>query len=160
MMQRRPKTRFQQASQTLRVDIQHARRQGENAIILPIVYEPAEKDHQKTNHDSDIVSISWPLKLPSRKTKTSIISLRAKNSEQDRREKLALLTKKVEQAKERIIKSRKVTAKELRTDASSGKAAGVIDAEKNFPRRYFATSVQLLLFSVFALIVFAWICFR
>lgn len=107
-----------------------------------------------------MVSISWPLKLPSRKTKTSIISLRATNSEQDRREKLALLTKKVEQAKERITKSRKITAKEQGKDASSGKAAEVIEAEKNFPRRYFATSVQLLLLSVIALIVFAWMCFR
>lgn len=160
MMQRKPKSKFQPTQPTLRVDSQLAWRQGDNAVILPIVYEPAEPELPKSNPDAAIVTINWPLKVPSRKLKTSIISIEGLSSEEDRKEKLALLKQKVESAKERIIKTRTLRTKELRADARSN--AEPVDGRQNSTRKskYFATAVQLLLLSVIALVVFAWMCFR
>ena len=86
MMQRKPKSKFQPTQPTLRVDSQLAWRQGDNAVILPIVYEPAEPELPKSNPDAAIVTINWPLKVPSRKLKTSIISIEGLSSEEDRKE--------------------------------------------------------------------------
>ena len=160
MMQRKPKSKFQPTQPTLRVDSQLAWRQGDNAVILPIVYELAEPDRPKSNPDAAIVTINWPLKVPSRKLKTSIISIEGLSSEEDRKEKLALLKQKVESAKERIIKTRTLRTKELRADARSN--AEPVDGRQNSTRKskYFATAVQLLLLSVIALVVFAWMYFR
>lgn len=161
MMQRKPKTDFQPRTPTLRVDSLHARRQGENAVILPIVYELAETGRRRLQPDSAIVPIAWPLKLPSRRYDTTIIPVEVPNNEEDRKKKLALLKKKVESAKERVLKKRKLRQKGDQPDAVSD-VADTTGATTNSTgkTRYFATAVQLLLLGVIALVVFAWTCFR
>lgn len=161
MKPRKPKTGFQLRPPTLRVDSQRAWRQSENAVILPIVYELAEADGRRLQPDSAIVSIAWPLKLPSRRYDTSIIPVEIPNDEEDRKKKLALLKKKVESAKERVLKKRKLRRNDDQPDVVSD-ASETTGAKPNPISRtpYFATAVQLLLLSVIALVVFAWVCFR
>jgi len=168
MKPRKPKTGFQLRPPTLRVDSQHAWRQSEDAVILPIVYELAEPEGRRLQPDSDIVSIPWPMKMPNSRHKTSIISLGIPTNEDDRKQKLALLKKKVESAKARVLKNRNPATPETQPDVNHA----LPTAHPNHPTaanmtqnsagktRYFATAVQLLLLSVIALVVFAWVCFR
>lgn len=168
MKPRKPKTGFHLRPPTLRVDSQRAWRQSEDAVILPIVYELAEPAGRHLQPDSTIVSIPWPMKMPARRHKASIISLGISADEDVRKQKLALLKKKVESAKARVLKSRKPQpAKTQPTiDATLPKArpdySNVVSANPNSigNSAYFATAVQLLLLSVIALVVFAWVCFR
>jgi hypothetical protein len=168
MKPRKPKTGFQPRPPTLRVDSQHAWRQNEDAIILPIVYELAEPQGRRLQPDSTIVPIPWPMKMPARRHKTSIISFGLPTNEQDRKQKLALLKKKVESAKARVLKNRNPATPETPPDVNND----LPTAHTNHPTAanaivnstaktgYFATAVQLLLLSVIALVVFAWVCFR
>lgn len=168
MTQWKPKSRFQPNTPTLRVDSQQAWRQSEDAVILPIVYELAEPNGHRSQPDSAILPITWPMKLPtSRRHNTSIISLEVLNNEQDRKQKLALLKDKVESAKARVLKRGKLLGKKdsPETEANSPNANpphSTASGAKTSPSkpRYFSTAVQLLLLSVIALIVFAWVCFR
>ncbi|MBL8189328.1 MAG: hypothetical protein JNK38_15070 [Acidobacteria bacterium] len=168
MKPRKPKTGFHLRPPTLRVDSQRAWRQSEDAIILPIVYELAEPAGRSLQPDSTIVSIPWPMKMPARRHKASIISLGIPTNEEDRKKKLALLKKKVESAKARVLKSRKPQASQTEpaVDAAlpnaSPESSHAVTANPNSigNSAYFATAVQLLLLSVIALVVFAWVCFR
>ena len=168
MKPRKPKTGFQLRPPTLRVDSQRAWRQGEDAIILPIVYELVEPQGRRLQPDSTIVSIPWPMKMPARRHKTSIISLGIPTNEEDRKKKLALLKKKVESAKARVLKNRKAVAPETKPavnhalpQAHSNHFAAANTMPNSAAKTgYFATAVQLLLLSVIALVVFAWVCFR
>lgn len=168
MQQRRSKSGFQLRPPTLRVDSERAWRQGEDAVILPIIYEPAEPKGRRLQPDSDIVAITWPMKLPSSRRDTSIISLDILNNEQDRKKKLSLLKNKVESAKARVVNRRKIQDNDNSVAAKKGqpnphsnqaKAAGA-NLNSSGKAQYFSIAVPLLLFGVIALVVVAWLCFR
>ncbi|MDX2040104.1 MAG: hypothetical protein SF097_02595 [Acidobacteriota bacterium] len=168
MTQRRSKSGFQLRTPMARVDLQHAWRQNEDAVILPIVYELAEPDSRRLQPDSDIVAINWPLKLPSRRHhNTSIISLDVLSGEEDRKKKLALLKDKVESARARVLgrgkfqdKDESSTTNNQSNPPQNLSAATGAKPNSSGKSPYFSTAVQLLLLSVIALVVFAWICFR
>lgn len=168
MKPRKPKTGFHLRPPTLRVDSQRAWRQNKDAVILPIVYELAEPAGRHLQPDSAIVSIPWPMKMPARRHKASIISLGISTNEDVRKQKLALLKKKVESAKARVLKNRKPPASQTQPAVESTLPKTRPDdshAVSTNPNSlgnssYFATAVQLLLLSVIALVVFAWVCFR
>ncbi|MGH9803002.1 MAG: hypothetical protein ACRD82_21765 [Blastocatellia bacterium] len=139
--------------QTLRVDSLRAWRQSNDAVILPIVYELVETGGG-FNSDSAIVPINWPL----RRFATSIIPLEIPGQKTDRKQKLALLKKKLESARERAAKRAAIQAAKQANIASTKPAEP--ENQPTTSIRHLPTAVPLLLLCVIALVVFAWICFR
>lgn len=152
VMTHRTSTNFiQSRPPTLRLDGSHARRQSENAVILPIVYELPEPNRGSFNPDSVIVPITWPLR---RFVTTSIIPLEFPDRGSDRKKKLALLKRKVESARERA--AQKAAQAKQRAETAQAKTENKpTDKAESSP-----TAVPLLLLSAIVLVVLAWACFR
>lgn len=146
---------------TLRVDSLHARRQSQDAVILPIVYEFAKPNCGGFNSDSIIIPINWPLNRSLRQFTTSIIPLEIPGNDSDRKKKLALLKKKVESARERAVKARTIQT-DKQTDDNSAKPDRIAKTESKPVGKTGCspTAVPLLLLSAILLVVFAWTCFR
>ena len=125
---------------TLRLDIQRAWRQSEDAILLPIVYDLPGIN--PANPDAMIVQIAAP-SLPA--APAEVLNL------EEKRRNLALLKKRAETGDFRAPKNRYKDQAEIDPSFASTEP-------KKF--KHLSKSVPLLLLGVIALVLFAWMAFR
>ena len=140
MTTQRPNKKAPPSPPTLHLDTQGAWRQGEDAILLPIVYDPP--DVPRANPDGAIIPIVLPAMQPSA---PEVISQKEKE--------MNLTSPEREAEAEDFYTSKPDWAQPAEADfffADAGR-------EKS---RYLSNSVPLLLLAAIALVVFAWIAFR
>ena len=161
---------------TLRLDTQHAWRQGEDAIFLPIVYDPPRIKHFDFDADVMVIQVIPPdaqetiiNRVVDQLEEITVVPVPLQSAEllsrKEKRKNLASLKRKAETGDFRVPKQAQKDQKD-QAEANTPVPAPAPESVPPKPKpaqpkpKHLSNSVPLLLLAVLTLAFFAWMAFR